>query len=197
MPVFLLICVDGDGLSEIVTMFTLAEETKDVIQATVEIFKEHNPSWSHTKVIMSDKDFVERDAFTSCFPSASLNIYLYHTLRTFRREVTSERLGISSAERLRALEILSRMANPRTLPKYNEALDELKNSNMKSVVDYVLDNWDPIKEQWVACFKDQTFNMGETTNNRLKSTFFKIKSVCSRYASLMQFFLSILMSLNV
>ena len=46
----------------------------------------------------------------------------------------------------------------------------------------------PIKHQWVACFKDAALNLGENTNNRLESTFSKIKSVCSKYASLLQFF---------
>ena len=32
-------------------------------------------------------------------------------------------------------------------------------------------------------------NLGETTNNRLELTFNKLKNVCSKYASLMQFFL--------
>ena len=67
MPVYLLICIDGDGLSEIVAMFTLAEETKEVIKKTAEVFKKHNPCWSKTKVVMSDKDFTERDAFTVDF----------------------------------------------------------------------------------------------------------------------------------
>ena len=39
-----------------------------------------------------------------------------------------------------------------------------------------------------TCFKDKHLNLGETTNNRLESTFSKLKSVCSRYASLLQFF---------
>ena len=80
------------------------------------------------------------------------------------------------------------MAHSKTATEYHKALDELKSSNMKSVIEYLLQNWDPIKDQWVACFKDKAFNLGETTNNRLESTFSKIKSVCSRYASLMQFF---------
>lgn len=57
MPVYLLMCIDGDRLSEIVAMFIVAEETKDVIQASLDLFKKHNPSWDKTKVIMSDKDF--------------------------------------------------------------------------------------------------------------------------------------------
>lgn len=124
MPVYLLMCIDGDGLSEIVAMFTLAEETKEVIQETVEVFKKH--VLKRKLSCLRKTDLTERDAFTSCFPGASLNICLYHTLRTFRREVTCEKLGIASAERLRALEILSRMAHSKTANDYDQALDELK-----------------------------------------------------------------------
>lgn len=35
MPVYLLMSIEGDRLSEIVAMFIVAEETKEVIQATV------------------------------------------------------------------------------------------------------------------------------------------------------------------
>ena len=51
-----------------------------------------------------------------------------------------------------------------------------------------MENWDPIKDQWVPCFKDTALNLGETTNNRLESINSKIKSVCSKYGSLLQFF---------
>ena len=199
MPVYLLMCIDGDRLSEIVAMFIVAEETKDVIQASVDLFKKHNPSWDKTKVIMSDNDFTERDAFKACFPTASLSICLYHTLRSFRREITCEKMGISSAERSRVLEILSEMAHSKSSGQYEKALDELKKTNIRSVIEYILENWHPINEQWVTCFKDKHLNLGETTNNRLESTFSKLKSVCSRYASLLQFcseFMSVLKCLR-
>ena len=140
MPVYLLMGIDGDGLSEVVAMFIVAEETKEVIQATVELFKKHNPSWDETKVVMSDKDFTERDVFKSCFPAASLSICLYHTLRSFRREITCEKMGITSAERLRALEILSSLAHSKTAGEYEKHLDELKQTNFRSVLYYVLEN---------------------------------------------------------
>lgn len=199
MPVYLLMCIDGDGLSEVLAMFIVAEETKEVIKATVELFKKHNPSWDKTKVVMSDKDFTERDVFKACFPAASLNICLYHTLRSFRREITCEKMGITSAERLRVLEIVFSLAHSKTVGEYEKHLDELKQSNIRSVTDYVMENWHPIREQWVACFKDKHMNLGETTNNRLESTFSKFKSVCSRYASLLQFcteFMSVLQCLR-
>ena len=65
---YLLMCTDGDGLSEIVAMFALAEETKEVIQQTVEVFKKHNPCWFKTKVAMSDKDFTVYDALQVASP---------------------------------------------------------------------------------------------------------------------------------
>ena len=80
MPVYLMLAVDGNGLSEIVALFLLADESKEVIESAVEAFKKYNSSWTQTKVIMSNK---ERDAFAGCFPDAKLNICLYHTLRTF------------------------------------------------------------------------------------------------------------------
>ena len=42
---------------------------------------------------MADKDMVERDVLTEKLPGASLQICLFHTLRTFRRDITCERLG--------------------------------------------------------------------------------------------------------
>ena len=35
-----------------------------------------------------------------------------------------------------------------------------------------MENLGCIKEEWATYYKDQTFNIGETTNNRLESTFF-------------------------
>jgi len=188
MPVYVIMCVDGNGLSEIVAVFIVAEETTQVIESAVQIFKKHNSSWCAIKVVMSDKDFTERDAFVKCFPDATLNICLYHTLRSFSREVTCEKMGITNAERLRILEILSALAHAKSPDEYDTNLQVLKNTKIKSVVDYFLKSWHPIRDQWVSFFKDLHMNLGETTNNRLESTFSKIKSVCHKYASLVQFF---------
>ena len=74
MPVYLLLVVDGNGLSEIIGLFLVEEESKEVISSVVNKFKEKNKPWSKTVVIMSDKDFTERESFSSCFPDAKLLI---------------------------------------------------------------------------------------------------------------------------
>ena len=79
MPIYLLIAIDRNGKSEIVAIFILADESKLTVTEVVKVFQKHNSCWADTKVVMSDKDFSERDAFASCFPGAVLLICLYHT----------------------------------------------------------------------------------------------------------------------
>ena len=76
----------------------------------VNLFKLHNKNWPKTTTIMSDKDFVDRDVFKEEFPDAHLHICLFHVLRTFRREITSDKLGITQSERTLVLELLQKMA---------------------------------------------------------------------------------------
>lgn len=63
MPLYLMIVVDSNGQSEIVGVFITALETKEAIRNMVQAFKAQSPSWSSTKVVMSDKDFTERAVF--------------------------------------------------------------------------------------------------------------------------------------
>ena len=101
----LLLVIDEDGLSETAALFILPDELKSTVENILKVYLKHNELWTETKVIMSDKDFVEKEAFSKCFVNASLLICLYYTLRSFRGEVTCEKMGITSAERLLCLEI--------------------------------------------------------------------------------------------
>ena len=125
----------------------------------MESFKRHNEAWTKTNLIMAHKDFTERQAFSKCFPSASLLICLYHTLRTFRREITVEKTGITSSERERALEIIRDIFYLKPVDAYEANVNLLKVTEWKTVKDYFFDNWHLIKEQWVSCFKDPVFNL--------------------------------------
>ena len=80
-----MIVVDSNGQSEIVGAFLTAIETQEAITKMVPVFKSHNPNWSQTNVIISDKDFTERAVFQKVFPTASLIICIFHTLRSLKR----------------------------------------------------------------------------------------------------------------
>ena len=144
---YLQLAIDGDGLSEIASLHILADELKSIVENIVKVFQKHNELWTETKVIMSDKDFVEREAFSKCFANASLLICLYHTLRSFRQEVTCEKMGIASAERLRCLEITQLIAYLKTPEGYTKKLEILKNTKLDSVISFFMENWDSTKKQ--------------------------------------------------
>ena len=137
---------------------------------------------------MFDKDFTEWEVFKVSFLAATLCIRLYPTLRSFRREITCEKKGNTSDKRLWASELLSFLAHIKTLSETGHILMKWNVQNIRSVTEYFMGNWQPIREQWVACFDDKHLNLGETTTNRLEFTFSKLKSVCLRYVSLLLVF---------
>lgn len=75
-----------------------ANETKVAIMKMVESFKAANPLWANTCVVISDKDFLEQDVFHTEFPAVSVFLCLSYVLRSFRREVTSNKLDLLSGE---------------------------------------------------------------------------------------------------
>ena len=168
-----------------VSFVILAEETKETIHTVLlSVFKVKNESWEKTKVIMSDKDFMEREAFKDCFTNLSLLICLYHTLSSLHRKVTCKTMGVTSAKRLHTLEILQYIAYSKNNIEYAQNGESLQKTKYKSVADYCYENWHPLKKQCVLCYKNLFSNLGETTNNRLKLTFIKIKSVLLCYKNL-------------
>ena len=188
MPLYLMIVVDSNGQSEIVGVFITALETEEAISKMVQAFKDQNPAWPSTKVVMSDKDFVERAVFQKEFPNASLHICLFHTLRSLKREVTCDKLGLRPGERDHALEILTKLAYSSSAEEYIQHYQALQDSGLQSVINYYDTNWHPICHRWVECFKGANFCVGEKTNNRIESINAKVKSVCLKYASLSTFF---------
>lgn len=82
---------------------------------------------------MSDKDFTERTVFLTEFPQASLLISLFHTLRSMRREVTCEKLGLHPGDRDNALEILTKLTYSKSLQESKPTI-ALKASMQKSKV---------------------------------------------------------------
>jgi zinc finger SWIM domain-containing protein 3 len=98
MSVYLLMSIDGNGQGEIVFIFLTTVETESVITKMVQTFKCVNPRWVDTKVVMSNKDFNEQNVFKKEFSQASVQICLFHTLRSFKREITTENMSIRPGE---------------------------------------------------------------------------------------------------
>lgn len=86
---FIQLCIDGNGNSEIISIYLCVSESRQGVGAMIDAFKELNSAWSKTKVILGDKDFADRDVYSEKFVNAVLKICLFHVQRTFRWEITT------------------------------------------------------------------------------------------------------------
>jgi len=110
----------------------------------------------------------------------------------FRREVSLDKMSISSSTRTRCLTQLQSLAYANSGEVYTSLYDSFKRSAPQQVMDYFDDNWHTIRHEWVQGLKKQQLNFLTSTNNRLESLNQKIKSVITRYCTLTQFFRDLL-----
>ena len=167
-PVYVMLVEDGNGQSEIVAIFLLLEETEVSISKMMSIFKKYNDKWPSVRVLMADKDMTERDTLAAAFPNAVILICLFHTLRSFRREITMEKMGIMSGQRNMCLEMLQQLAYCISEEAYQELYSRFCECAPPTVVKYFNENWHDIRGQWVLGMKYSSGNFLNGTNNRLE-----------------------------
>ena len=143
----------------------------------MQTFKSHNEAWSAVRCIMADTDLTERDFLRHELPDASLLVCLYHTLRTFRREVTPEKLSITPAERTLSLPLLEGMASAESAAAYEQLYAQFSASVPGTVREYFDKNWHGVRQEWVACYTLGHDNCMMNANNHLESLNQKLKTV--------------------
>ncbi|KAG8175614.1 hypothetical protein JTE90_019426 [Oedothorax gibbosus] len=109
---------DGNGHSDNVAMGIFKNEDKETLDWFFKTFAEKNLASMRTKVAMTDKDLTERTVIKKILPNCNLRLCCFHTLRTFNREVTCDKLGISPAERDHAKTLFEAMSYCQTEVKH-------------------------------------------------------------------------------
>ena len=94
LPVYLFMVEDSMGETEVVTVGILVAETEDNVKWMLESLRERNPEFK-PRVFMADKDFNERAIIKELFPTATVLICLFHSLRSFKREISDKALGLA------------------------------------------------------------------------------------------------------
>ena len=85
----------------------------------LKLFQEQKPSWDKVQTVMTNKDFVEREVFKKKeLIQTKLKICLFYVLKTFWREMTTEKNGENKWKRDNILEILQKIAYSSTLEQY-------------------------------------------------------------------------------
>lgn len=197
LPLVLQLCVDGNGETEICSIFVAQSESRLCIGAMVDIFQEANPTWEKTKVIIGDKDFADRGIYGEKFPNAVLQICLYHVLVNFSREITTTKRNITKAERQNALDVIQRLVYSTSEESYDNVYQELIDLNLEEVLEYFNDNWHQIRDEWTLYGRNKYANYLNWTNNRTESMNQKFKMLSNRYANLSSFFNNLFTTMSV
>ena len=163
----------------------------------VALFKKHNPQWESVTVIMADKYLTEHMVLAEQFPSAQLLICLFHTLRSLRREITQEKMGITAGKRIYCLEILQEMAYAKDTDEYMELYNDFQRKAPSLVFDYFNEQWHSIRHQWALGAKCAAGNCFSNANNRIESINAKLKSLISKYSSLEEFVDNLFLIINI
>ena len=143
-PVYIMLIEDSNGQSEVAGVFLLLEDTEKSIKSMSGIFKSHNLQWSATRVLMTDKDMMEHDVLSAEFQSAELAICLFHTFRSFHREVVVENMGITSGQCNLCLELLQQLAYATSEDNYQDIYECFCECAPPTVISYFDKQWHPI-----------------------------------------------------
>ncbi|CAK9292219.1 unnamed protein product [Gordionus sp. m RMFG-2023] len=75
MPLFITLVVDGNGESQIVSLWLVQSESYKCVKTMCDYMKFHNNNLEDLEVIVADKDMADRHAFYDSFPGVSIHIY--------------------------------------------------------------------------------------------------------------------------
>lgn len=197
MPLITQMCVDGNGETEICSIYFARSESLVAVGTMIDAFQSLNDNWTSTRVILGDKDFADRAVYAEKYPDAVLQICLFHVLLTFNREITSTKRNITNEQRKIVLELLQRLAYSESEVSYDQAYSELLDLKVDDVMSYYNENWHNIREKWTQFGRNTYANYLNSTNNRTESINQKFKMVGNRHANLLTFFENIFTSVSV
>ena len=146
LPVYLFLVEDSMGESEVVGVAILVEETEEIVGWMIQCLKDRNPEFS-PGAVMADKDFNERAIIKELFPSATVLICLFHSLRSFKREISDKSLALPEGTQIILKEIFQSMCYARSAEEYNNFYQKFKKVAPMHVQSYFNKNWHNIRAE--------------------------------------------------
>ncbi|KAF0703489.1 protein FAR-RED IMPAIRED RESPONSE 1-like, partial [Aphis craccivora] len=183
--VYLFLVEDSVGSSEIAAVGILVGELKEYIDWLISSFKIKNENSNLINSFMTDKDENMRNVLNHHFPEANLTLCKFHVFQIFKREINTNKLGISSYEESLSREYLQKISYSQSSEEYDTTYGIMIDILPSQVMQYYNINWHPIKKQWVDGFICNNFL--NFTNNRTESLNRNLKSIIKKLSSLQEF----------
>jgi len=130
IPFYVLLIEDGNGQSELAALGLLVNEEKETLAWFFKNFKELNPAIINTRVFITDMDTKKRTVLKSLFPESHMILCLFHTLRTFNREITCDKLGITPNQRDMSKHIFEKLCYSKNETEYMQIYTDFINSEL-------------------------------------------------------------------
>lgn len=138
---------------------------------------------SRTKVVMTNRDFLCHDVLKEVFPNATQVLSVSRMLRTFKKDVTVNKMSLSASERHTALDIVQRMCYVQHEDQYDMLLEELECIGNQRLTSYFMDNWHNIRHQWVQGLQGNSVAFINRSNTRVEHISNRITGVITKYKS--------------
>ncbi|XP_022165268.1 protein FAR1-RELATED SEQUENCE 5-like [Myzus persicae] len=193
--VYLFIIEDSIGSSEIIAVGILLGEIKEYIDWLILTFKNKNNCSSLIKTFMTDKDENMRNVLRQHFPTSKLILCKFHVFQIFKREITTNKLGITPCEESTTKEYFQNISYSKSIEEYENTYESMTQLLPTQVMKYFNNNWNPIKDEWVDAFINDNFL--NFTNNRTESLNRNLKSVIRKLSSLEEFLTNFFIELHI
>ncbi|XP_078392201.1 zinc finger SWIM domain-containing protein 1-like isoform X1 [Cetorhinus maximus] len=181
LPTFLLLVIDGNGESDLVCLWFAQNEERETIKQLLRIFKQKNPAAERIQTVMCSGRPYRGEVVSEVLPHSKLVTCLFHTLRTFRADVTTDKLHVTVGQRNLLLEILHNMCYAASAEEYDLLYHQLLDTNTQRAIDYFHKNWHESRSQWVEGFKHESETYLTSTINRVEQLSQKLQALVGKF----------------
>lgn len=159
-------CTDNHGNGRVAAYCLIARETKENLQATLQICKDRNPdAASKVKTVICDKDYKEIGGIRNVLPNAEVYLCHVHVMRVFKKEIASRK----EKNGKKMIKVLLKMCKSVNREQFDRDYQELKRVSSVPFMKYFDDNWKEIDEAWVLYVRYSSLTLGIHTTNTVES----------------------------
>ncbi|XP_069775813.1 zinc finger SWIM domain-containing protein 1-like isoform X2 [Narcine bancroftii] len=169
LPSYLLLAINGNGESELVCLWFLQKLERETFRQLLRIFARKNPASERTRVVVSSNEACGGELVSDALPGAKLLSCLAHTLLTFQRDVTTEKLQVSDRQRDQILQTLHSMCYASSAEEYDLLYRQLLDTKVQGAVDYFNTTWHGSRHQWVEGLKHENESYLTSTVHRVQA----------------------------
>ncbi|XP_078693414.1 uncharacterized protein LOC144923086 [Branchiostoma floridae x Branchiostoma belcheri] len=192
IPLYLLMILDSNGEVHIAGLFLALSELGATMLHLISSFKASNPNHTKIECIVADVVLPHRELLAKNFPNVIMSISDSQTLRAFRRDVSTEKLGISPDQKTACLQTMEKMVSAQSKEEYDEYYNILQFLDVPQVLAYFNDNWHGKREEWVTGLRSEHKYFVSTATKHWETTVQKVKNVIKKSYDVPAFFTDVM-----